>query len=151
MKRKRTDRGFTLIELLIVVAIIGIVSAIAVPNLLNAIDRGKQKRTMADLRALAVAIETYGIDAGSFPVAADAPSLKSIVDPTFIKHIPLKDGWNNDFAVNSGGADYTVGSEGKDGSGGLANCAGSPRCSALNDAIIFTNGRFVQWPEGAQQ
>ena len=47
---RRKDKGFTLIELLIVVAIIGIIAAIAIPNLLNAIDRGKQKRTMADLR-----------------------------------------------------------------------------------------------------
>ena len=151
MKHNRTDRGFTLIELLIVVAIIGIVAAIAVPNLLNAVDRGKQKRSMADLRALAVAIEIYSIDQGGFPVASDAASLKAIVDPIFIKHIPMQDGWNHDFAVDSTGADYTVGSEGKDGAGGLANCVGSPRCSGLNDAIIFTNGRFVQWPEGAQQ
>ena len=47
----RKQLGFTLIELLIVVAIIGIIAAVAIPNLLNAVDRGKQKRTMADLRS----------------------------------------------------------------------------------------------------
>ncbi|OYV98709.1 MAG: hypothetical protein B7Z68_00255, partial [Acidobacteria bacterium 21-70-11] len=47
----RKQKGFTLIELLIVVAIIGIIAAIAIPNLLNAINRGRQKRTMADMRS----------------------------------------------------------------------------------------------------
>src|SRR5258706_3949914 len=54
---KRDSKGFTLIELLIVVAIIGIIAAIAIPNLLNAIDRGKQKRTMADMRSVGTAVE----------------------------------------------------------------------------------------------
>ncbi|MEO6327242.1 MAG: prepilin-type N-terminal cleavage/methylation domain-containing protein, partial [Thermoanaerobaculia bacterium] len=59
---KRNRKGFTLIELLIVVAIIGIIVAIAIPNLLNAIQRAKQKRTMADMRSIGTAIEAYAID-----------------------------------------------------------------------------------------
>ena len=43
---RKNAPGFTLIELLIVVAIIGIISAVAIPNLMNAIDKAKQKRTM---------------------------------------------------------------------------------------------------------
>src|SRR6266704_329694 len=63
----RKEKGFTLIELLIVVAIIGIIAAIAIPNLLNAIDRGKQKRTMADERSIGTAVESYAVDNNFYP------------------------------------------------------------------------------------
>ncbi|MFH1742511.1 MAG: prepilin-type N-terminal cleavage/methylation domain-containing protein [bacterium] len=62
---KRT--GFTLIELLIVVAIIGILAAIAVPNFLNAQIRAKVSRVKSELRSFAVALDTYRVDHGAYP------------------------------------------------------------------------------------
>ncbi len=59
MMRKR---AFTLIELLIVVAIIGILAAIAVPNFLNAQARAKIARVLADLRSISTAMEMYVIE-----------------------------------------------------------------------------------------
>ncbi len=59
--------GFTLIELLIVVAIIAILAAIAVPNFLEAQTRSKVVRMQNDLRTLAQAIELYRVDEGQYP------------------------------------------------------------------------------------
>ena len=59
-------KGFTLIELLIVVAIIGILAAIAVPNFLNAQIRAKVSKVQADFRSLATAIESYRLEFGNY-------------------------------------------------------------------------------------
>jgi type II secretion system protein G len=146
----RKDKGFTLIELLIVVAIIGIIAAIAIPNLLNAIDRGKQKRTMADLRSLGTAIESYSIDNNVYPVAANMGALQTSIEPIYIRTAPPNDGWGRAFLVASTNQLYTVGSGGKDG-GALTLVGSGGATSSFNDAIIFSNGQFVQWPEGTQQ
>ncbi|HOE62548.1 MAG TPA: prepilin-type N-terminal cleavage/methylation domain-containing protein [Candidatus Sumerlaeota bacterium] len=67
MKKK----GFTLIELLIVVAIIAILAAIAVPNFLEAQVRSKVSRARADMRSLATALEAYATDNNGFPPMGD--------------------------------------------------------------------------------
>jgi type II secretion system protein G len=69
----RSRRAFTLIELLIVVAIIAILAAIALPNFLEAQTRAKVSRAAADLRTVATALETYRIDQNQYP-AENYPS-----------------------------------------------------------------------------
>jgi prepilin-type N-terminal cleavage/methylation domain-containing protein len=64
----RKPSAFTLIELLIVVAIIAILAAIAVPNFLEAQTRAKTARCKADLRSLATAVESYRTDNNTYPL-----------------------------------------------------------------------------------
>lgn len=60
-------KAFTLIELLIVVAIIAILAAIAVPNFLEAQTRAKVSRVQSDMRSLATALEAYYVDNNGYP------------------------------------------------------------------------------------
>jgi general secretion pathway protein G len=147
----RSDRGFTLIELLIVVAIIGIIAAIAIPNLLNAINRGRQKRTMADMRSIAVAIETYSVDLGFYPkIGTNRDMLETYLSPSFLKEMPDVDGWRNAFRFaidTTSGRDYTITSNGRDSLPAtlVYGTTGSFDCD-----IVYTNGYFYTWPEGVQ-
>jgi prepilin-type N-terminal cleavage/methylation domain-containing protein len=61
------NKGFTLIELLIVVAIIAILAAIAIPNFLQAQVRAKAARAKGELASLATAIESYYVDQNVYP------------------------------------------------------------------------------------
>ena len=102
------QKGFTLIELLIVIAIIGILASVLIPNLLDALNKAKQKRTMADMRVTGTAMfswlsdqvgaaaagqEATVIDLGDY-TEIDHEALRETLVPQYIEHIPERDGWD---------------------------------------------------------
>ena len=148
MRIRLNKKGFTLIELLIVVAIIGIIAAIAIPNLLNAIQRGKQKRTMADMRAVGTAVEAYAVDNNLYPSGgSNVSAISTYVEPKYIKKVPNVDAWDKAMSYISNNQSYTIYSGGKD-----TNIQDTYTGSTtdFNNDIVFSQGQFIEFPEGAQ-
>ena len=154
MRNMKKSSGFTLIELLIVVAIIGIIAAIAIPNLLNAIDRGKQKRTMSDMRSIGTAVESYAVDVNFYPIAKSMANIAGTtlgIEPIYIKVAPTKDGWGGGMYYGSdatgAGSDYTIKSYGKDKK---ESTSSKGPTNDFDCDIIYQNGTFTAYPEGVQ-
>ena len=150
------DKGFTLIELLIVVAIIGIIAAIAIPSLLNAVDRARQTTSVANIEQLGEYTGQYIMDwrfVGS-PKAGDIDELQNIFTATEINtnRSIIRDGWDVLFyyEANStlGNQDYTImsyGADGQDDGGAL----GTDVTEFWQD-LIWVNGTWLQKPVGHQ-
>lgn len=176
-KLRNRQRGFTLIELLIVVAIIGIIAAILIPNLIDALQKAKQKRTMADMRNVGTAWLSWVTDVVSGAAAGQGVTTWDGTDYTTITHaalfqtlhpsttffylneLPKKDGWKNSYAYGYtgnplGSQVIAIASAGRNGETTPANLAATVTIGPFvptkyDDDIIWADGFFVRWPGGA--
>ncbi|WP_263352784.1 type II secretion system protein [Acidicapsa acidisoli] len=82
-RRKATESGFTLIELMVVMLIIGVLMAIAVPNYIAAVKAAKEAVLKEDLHIMRNAIDSYTMDKQKAP-----QSLQDLVDNGYLKSIP---------------------------------------------------------------
>jgi len=173
MRDSRGRRGFTLIELLIVVAIIAILAAIAVPNFLEAQMRAKVSRVRSDFRSLSIALEAYFVDWNSYTFLdyGDSWSVRGgwsqlttpVAYTTSIPHDPFGEGryangtkrLEDMFELGSGAVGVgSAGQIGAPGKGMPANtwemsCVGPDHRDDTLDTANFGPGHQYTWNEGS--
>ena len=172
MKIRNRQKGFTLIELLIVVAIIGIIAALLIPNFLDALQKAKQKRTVADERNTGTAMFSWLTDqvgaaaagqtasatsvnlASGYGGSKNVTDLNALLVPQYLQAVPQKDGWKRDYTywlkTGTSVLDPTVmaiRSGGRDTITADTYTVTPFDPTDYDQDIVWADGFFVRWPE----
>jgi general secretion pathway protein G len=130
MKAKRAMSGFTLLEIMVVVAIIGLLAAVIVPNVIGQGEAAKVDLTKANMGKIVQQLDLYKFNNGSYPTSEEGlnglverpNSARKWPDGGYLPKVP-QDAWNNDYVYISPGVDgpfdlLSMGADGVEGGEG---------------------------------
>lgn len=175
IRNRNRQGGFTLIELLIVVAIIGIIAAILIPNLIDALQKAKQKRSVADVRTIGTAWMSWLTDAAGSSAAGSSATytwlgtsfshanLQTLLRPSntffYIQELPQFDAWQTEYQFGfigatanllSGANVMAIRSLGRDKTAsGTTYTPGPFIATDYDQDIVWADGYFVRYPSGS--
>lgn len=119
------------------------------------ITAAKQRRTMGDIRSTATSVEAYAVDNSLYPAGDSLRSIESAVSPTYIRILPVLDGWETpmSYRVSKDRSSYRIVSAGADGvfedgieEPGRPGAAGETTDPSRD--IVYEDGKFIQYPKG---
>jgi general secretion pathway protein G len=156
-KRGNHQNGFSLVELMIVLVIIGVLAAIAIPNMLDAKTRAQQRATVAELRNWGNALGAYMAEIGVLPPAAGggpvaASTIHNLLVPYAVSALHDNDSWNNSLFYlapdTPTATSYTVASGGRDGvfDATYTECLSEATWFLYDYDIAIADGLFVCSP-----
>lgn len=119
-----SEAGLTLVEMIVVLAIIALVAALIVPNVIGRPDQARVTTANSDLSTIASQLATYRLDNGAYPTSEQG--LKALVERTSVPPVPAafpdggylatmpQDPWGNAYVYESDGRRYEIKSLGRD-------------------------------------
>jgi general secretion pathway protein G len=126
-----TERGLTLVEMIVVLAIIALIAALIVPNVIGRPDQARVTVAQTDLKSISAALRIYRLDNGDYPstqqglaALASKPSGEPVArnwhEGGYLEAVPV-DPWGNPYTYRSpgeSGAGFDLSTFGKDGKAG---------------------------------
>lgn len=145
------------------IAVMGIIASILIPNFIDALQKAKQKRTVADLRTLGTAVEAYRADRDELPQAESFEALVAMLQPEYLGSPTRIDGWKRPFEwqcwsgtsdpelePGSGCNSYRLASAGRDGvfeNDSLADYEQTEfQPTDYDRDLVFGDGLLIQYP-----